>query len=149
LVVNVGDVVTATVREVAKNKWKMTVDDTTTGQSGTRTVKYRSKGLSAEAIHERPCIKGNCTVESDLATLADTSNVTFGPGTYSESVPGALPVTVPLLSSTPNGPTLNELMMVNTENNVTTVIATPSLPSAAKDAFAVAYGEDAPAAPSI
>ena len=34
----------------------MTVDDTTTGQSQSRTVKYRSKGLSAEAIHERPCL---------------------------------------------------------------------------------------------
>jgi Peptidase A4 family len=142
--VNAGDVVTATVREVSKNKWKMTVDDTTTGQSATRTVKYRSKGLSAEAIHERPCIKGNCQSESDLATLADTANVTFGPGSYSESAPGATPVTEPLLG-TVAGATLNEILMVDNNN---TTIATPSDPSVAQDAFAVAYGDTPPPAPT-
>ncbi len=142
--VNAGDVVTATVREVARNKWKMTVDDTTTGQSATRTVKYRSKGLSAEAIHERPCIKGNCQSESDLATLADTTNVPFGPGSYSQSGPGATPVTEPLLG-TAAGATLNEILMVGNDD---ATIATPSDPSTAQDAFAVAYGDTPPTPPS-
>ena len=112
--------------------------------NGTRTVKYRSRGLSAEAIHERPCIKGNCQVETDLANLADTTNVTFGPGSYSESAPGASPVTEPLLG-TAAGATLNELLMVDNNNKT---IATPSDPSAAQDAFAVGYGDSAPVAPT-
>ena len=145
LTVQAGDVVTATVRQTAKNKWKMTVDDTTTGVSDTRTVTYHSRGLSAEAIHERPCIAGNCQSESDLATLADTSNVTFGPGSYSASAPGATSVTEPLLRQA-TGASLSEIVMVGNNEKA---IATPSAPSAAGDAFAEAYGDTAPPAPTI
>ena len=89
----------------------MTVDDTTTGQTQSRTVKYRSKGLSAEAIHERPCL-GDCgSTSPDLATLAKTANVDFGPGTYSESAPGAVVSPKPLLQSV-TGATLTEIDMV-------------------------------------
>jgi hypothetical protein len=145
LTVSAGDTVTSTVWESDKNEWTMTVDDVTTGKSQSRTVPYTSKGLSAEAIHERPCIRGQCDFPRDLAALAHTTNVTFGPGSLSEAAPGATPVPEPLLGSV-NGATLTEIVMTN--NRGTQNIATPSAPDADNEAFAVAYGAVAPAAPT-
>jgi hypothetical protein len=145
LAIKAGDAVTATVWESAQNTWTMTVDDTTTGQSQSRTVKYRSKGLSAEAIHERPCLGACGSTSPDLATLAKTANVDFGPGTFSEAAPGAALSPTPLLKSV-NGAVLTEIEMVKMVGNNEQVIASPSAPDTDDDAFAVAYGPTAPPA---
>ena len=145
LTLNPGDEVTASVQQKAKNTWIMTVDDVTTGQVGTKTVKYHSKGLSAEAIHERPCLRGPCAY-SDLATLAQTSDVTFDPGSFSESAPGTDPVDVPLLDSIESGLTLTEVEMTDDDNPPDT-IAIASAPSATDDGFTVADGSSPPPPP--
>jgi hypothetical protein len=145
LTLNAGDVVTATVQETTKNKWVMTVDDVTTGQSQGRSVTYHSKGMSAEAIHERPCLQAPCNA-IDLATLAQTSNVTFDPGTFSVT-PGGGADDLPLLESGVTGLTLNEVEM--TDNTGETVIAIPSGPDATSDGFAVADGSTPPPPPTI
>ncbi len=147
LVLSVGDTVTATVQETAKNTWVMTVDDVTTGQSGERTVKYHSKGLSAEAIHERPCILSPCNTVTDLAALAQTSNVIFDPGSFSETTPGSPPVEEPLLTTTVPGATLTAVQML--ANDGTTPIATPSGPDADNDGFTVADGAAQPPPPTV
>ncbi|MGH9016750.1 MAG: G1 family glutamic endopeptidase [Acidimicrobiales bacterium] len=147
LTISAGDTVTATVQETATNTWLMEVTDVTTGLSAESTVSYVSSGLSAEAILERPCIKSPCAVR-DLAHLAQTSNITFGPGSYSnEIVPaGQTPTEEPLLG-TVAGRTLADIVM--TDNSGTSTIATPSPPSTALDAFAVADGDVAPPPPTI
>jgi Peptidase A4 family len=145
LTVTAGDTVTATVLEIARNKWKMTIDDITTGVSDSRTVRYHSEGLSAEAIHERPCVRGNCESERDLAILADTSDVIFGPGSFSESRPGVTPVPEPLLGPA-NDAGLSEFLMVS---SVGETLAVPSGPSADNDAFAVSYGNIPSPPPTI
>ncbi len=147
LVLSAGDIVTVTVQETAKNIWTMTVDDTTTGQSGVRTVSYHAKGMSAEAIHERPCIKAPCSAVGDLADLAQTSDVTFDPGSFSEAPPGAAPVDYPLLTTGVSGLTMFDVVM--TANNFVTPIATPSDPNNAADGFTVADGDVAPAPPTV
>jgi len=151
LTVAAGDVVTVNVQETAKNMWTMTVDDTTTGLSGARTVAYRSKGMSVEAIHERPCIKAPCSDAGDLAELAKTSDVTFDPGSFSEAPPGAAPQNEPLLTTTvpaagPPETTLWDVVMTNDDGN--TVIATPSDPNTAADGFTVADGASPPLPPA-
>jgi hypothetical protein len=143
LKVAAGNTVIATVEEIAANRWTMTVDDITTGKSGSRTVGYRSKGLSAEAIHERPCIANPCSSLSSLAQLAQTDDVTFDPGYVSESPPGATPVNQPLLSPL-SGATLANIAMVSNEG---AVIATPSVPNAAEDGFTMADGAEPPLPP--
>jgi hypothetical protein len=147
LTLNVGDSVTSSVTEIARNRWIMTVDDTTTDQSQSRTVTYRSKGLSVEAIHERPCVAGNCQSENDLATLAQTTDVDFGPGSFSETSPQTTPVTLPLLKPVA-GASMTEIVMVENAGNTNTVLATPSAPDGDQDAFAVADGPDAPQPPT-
>jgi len=147
LTISAGDVVTVTVQETAKNMWTMTVDDTTTGLSGVRTVPYRSKGLSVEAIHERPCIKAPCNAAGDLADLAQTSDVTFDPGSFSEAPPGAAPENEALLTTDLPDTTLWDVVM--TANDGNTVIATPSDPNAAADGFTVADGASPPSAPTV
>jgi hypothetical protein len=142
MTVAAGDTVTITVQEVAKNSWLMQIQDGS--EVDGRTVTYRSRGLSAEAIHERPCVASPC--RTHLASLTQTTNVTFGPGSVSETAPGSPPVTEPLLG-TVNRATLHALSMV--ANDGVTVIATPSAPDTAEDAFTVADGAVAPAPPSV
>jgi hypothetical protein len=144
LTISAGDTVTATVKETGTDTWLMEVSDITTGQSQSVTVDYDSSGESAEAIHERPCIKSPCHAV-DLAHLAQTANVTFGPGFYSTSPPGQSPVLQPLLDAWPNL-TLNDIIMTN--NKQTKPIATPSSPSVSGDGFAVADGTAPPPAPT-
>jgi hypothetical protein len=72
--------------------------------------------------------------------------VTFGPGSLSETRAGRPPVTEPLLAPA-NGATLHFIPMVADDG--TTVIATPSSPSTAQDAFTVADGNATPPTPSI
>jgi len=147
LSVSAGDTVTATVQETAKNMWVMSVDDVTTGLSGSRTVRYHSKGLSAEAIHERPCIVAPCNTVADLADLAQTSDVTFDPGSFSEAPPGSPPANQPLLTTSVPGTTLTAVQMLG--NDLTTPIATPSGPNIADDGFTVADGAAQPPPPAV
>jgi hypothetical protein len=152
LTVHAGDTVTASVQETATNRWQMTVQDVTTAQSGSRLVQYHSSGLSAEAIHERPCIAEPCSQVSNLAALAQTSDVTFEPGSFSESPAGSAPSYEHLLCSAadPLCPvdhaTLYSVAM--DANDGTTVIATPSAPNSAEDGFTMADGDVAPPSPT-
>jgi len=152
LVVHAGDMVTATVQETAKKRWLMTVKDVTTSQVGSRSVFYRSSGLSAEAIHERPCIAEPCSSISNLADLAQTTDVTFEPGSFSEAPAGSVPTYEPLLCSASDplcaadDATLYSVAMDG--NDGTTVIATPSAPNSAEDGFTMADGDVAPPPPT-
>lgn len=143
LTIAAGDTVTVTVQETATNTWLMQVRDGS--QVASRTVRYRSRGLSVEAIHERPCVQAPCNDADHLADLAQTSDVTFGPGTFSESAPGLVPVSEPLLGTAGNA-TLHYLPMVADDGS--TVIATPSAPDSAQDSFTVADGSATPPAPT-
>jgi len=138
LSIHPGDQIKTTVVETSTNVWAMTVDDLTSGHSGGRTVTYKSRGESAEAIHERP------EVNSGLATLATTSNVTFDPDNFSTSAPGS-PVWKPLLKAI-SGAKLAEIFMTNNEG--TAIIASPSAPSANDKGFTVADGSKAPPPPT-
>ena len=146
-----GDTVTATVEETSKNRWLMEVVDDTTGASASRVVAYRSRGLSAEAIHERPCVKRPCDTTADYAVLAQTSDVSFDPGYLSVAAPGTHPVLQPLLGSV-QGLRYNDEVQLNDvvmEDDVGIApIATPSIPNAADDGFAVADGPQAPSPPA-
>jgi hypothetical protein len=152
LVISAGDTVTATVQEVATDSWSMTVDDISTGQSAGRTVSYQSSGLSAEVIHERPCLRAGCGPKA-LAHLAQTSNVTFVPGTYSVTPPGQPPVERPLLENSTDSALGDENLSVfditMIGNDGSSHIATPSSPDGNGDGFTVADGAQAPPAPTV
>ncbi len=138
LVIRPGDKMEGLVKETTAGTWKIRVIDLTTGKSGGRTVKYRSSGKSAEAIHERPELGGR------LATLAKTSNVTFDPGSFSTAPPGT-PVWKPLLRAA-SGAMVNEIFMVN--NAGTAIIASPSAADTDSDGFTVADGSTSPSPPN-
>jgi hypothetical protein len=150
LVISAGDTVTATVEETARNQWLMAVDDLTTGVTQSRVVTYRSKGLSAEAIHERPCLRAPCSDPSHYAVLAQTSNVTFDPGYVSVAPPGSPPVDQALLGTLSGLPAnddveLNEVVM---QENEFADLATPSVANPTEDGFTVADGSVPPPAPT-
>jgi hypothetical protein len=144
LTISPGDTVTAIVQETTPDHWLMKVTDDTTGSSDSSSVIYTSSGESVEAIHERPCIKSPCTKAKDLAHLAQTTNVTFAPGTYSVAPAGTTPVPQPLLLQVAG----QSLDTVNMINNQGAQIATSSNPSTASDGFVVADGSSKPAPPS-
>ncbi|HXW34160.1 MAG TPA: G1 family glutamic endopeptidase [Acidimicrobiales bacterium] len=141
LVISPGDEITTLVEETSANTWLMQVSDVTTGQTQSRSVAYDSSGASVEAIHERPCL-APCTGPADFAVLSTTTNVTFDPGEYSSSPPGA-PVFNPLLSGA-GGATLYDLIMAKGK----TVFATPSASDSDHDGFTVADGKHAPPPPA-
>jgi Peptidase A4 family len=144
LAIHPGDTITTSVEEISKNTWEMKVDDETTHQSQERTVPYSgSNHASAEAIHERPCIADGCESVEDLATLTDTTNVTFDPGKYSTK---ARKKPTKALLEPSRKQTLHQVFMVN--NKGTAVIASPSLPDSELEGFAVAYGSTSPPPPS-
>jgi hypothetical protein len=124
----------------------MTVDDLTTAQVASRPVTYDSSGLSAEAIHERPCIESPCTKAKDLAKLAQTSNVVFDPGSYSVTPPSESPVEEPFLAPQ-SDPAMTRYVIDMLNNDGRRVIATPSGPDGADDGFTVADGAMAPPPP--
>jgi hypothetical protein len=144
MTISAGDTVTVTVQETALNRWLMEVQDG--AQISSRAVRYRARGLSVEAIHERPCVAAPCSDADHLASLAQTSNVIFGPGSFSETAPGLTPVPQPLLGAV-RGFTLHNLTMVSDDGS--TVVATSSPPDTGRDAFAVADGSATPPAPTI
>jgi Peptidase A4 family len=144
-----GDTVTSTVQEIASNKWRMTVDDVTRHRSRSRTTRYRSTGLSAEVIHERPCIlvvNDGCRDTNNLTQLAQTTNITFEPGYFSEAPPGSPPVNQPLLGSVPQAGLIG-LTMTDADADLTP-IAVASAPNVTNDGFTVADGNVAPSAPN-
>jgi hypothetical protein len=146
-----GDSITTVVEETSPGTWLMQVTDHTTGVTQGRTVNYNSSGSSAEAIHEATSI---CSPRCVIATLATTTNVTFDPGSYTSALqPNPQPLLVPVVEKekvTHKGIKIKtgnvyELLMVGSAN---AVIATPSVPNAAGNGFAVADGSVAPAPPS-
>jgi len=148
LKVKPGNSISLTVQETATNKWVATVDDVTTGYSRSRTMRYKSTGISAEAIEERPCLGSDTACAGDpddYAQLAETSNVTFEPGYFSEAAPGAPPVNEPLLSTVPQAALLGITMVPSAGGSP---IATVSAPNTASDGFVVADGSAPPPPPA-
>jgi hypothetical protein len=141
--VNPGDQITVKIVEIARNKWKITVADDSTGIQAVRKVRYRSSGASAEAIMERPCIERPCNLVTDLANLAQTTPETFDPVLTATSVPSNSPDFQPMLLSPP-GATLEDIVMVDDSGDA---IAYPSDANAAGNGFSVADGSTAPSPP--
>lgn len=142
LPVSPGDTVTVTVQHRHGSWWRMEIQDGTETMS--RTVRDgRDGGESAEAVEERPCIKRPCDQPTDFAKLAQTSNVTFVPGSFSTTPWPAPPVETPLLEPGPGGPDL--VVMSDADGYA---VATPSSPDAADDGFTVADGTSAPSPPN-
>ncbi|MGD0066389.1 MAG: G1 family glutamic endopeptidase [Streptosporangiaceae bacterium] len=145
LAIHPGDHMEAVVKETKADVWKMTVYDLTTGDSGSKTVTYNSSDggpaaqTSVEAVHERPEVNGS------LAALTTTTNVTFDPGSWSNSAPGSTTTYYHLMHPA-SGATVYRMYMVN--NADTAVIATPSYVDSDNDGFTVADGATAPPPPS-
>lgn len=135
LTINPGDKIQAIVRETALNTWSMTVADLTLGTQAGRTVKYTSRGASAEMILERP------EIGSSLATLAKTTKVVFKPGGVTTTAPGPTAVYTPFLAPVA-GQTVYPIEMTN--NTGSKVIAIPSVPDAKNNGFTVRDGSVAP-----
>lgn len=144
MTINPGDTITVTIVESAKNAWKITVADVSTGASASRKVRYKSSGASAEAILERPCIQSPCNTVSDLAALAPTGAVTFDLLMTATSRPSSSPAYAPFMVS-PGSATLQDIVML--ANNGSTVIATPSDADGDGDGFVAADGSSVPSAP--
>ena len=142
LVIHPGDTVTASVREIATNKWTLTVADVTTSRTARRIVTYRAPGKSVEAIHERPCLALPCS--TNLASLAKTSNEVFDLGQFTSSAPGSTAIYSPLLTPV-SGAQLDGITMVAASG---APIATPSGADTDQDGFALTDGGVAPAPPS-
>jgi hypothetical protein len=121
----------------------MTVADKTTKLKAVRTASYSgSSHASVETVHERPCIKAPCNSVSDLAELAQGTNVTSDPGKYASAA--KLAPTTPLLTPA-TGAKLFQMFMLN--NTETAMIAAPSKPDIDSDGFTVADGSAEPPAP--
>jgi hypothetical protein len=82
-----------------------------------------------------------------LTELAQTSNVIFDPGYFSETAPGATPVDAPLLGPAPQA-ILIGLNMTDADADMAR-IAVVSAPNTANDGFTVADGTTAPPPPSF
>jgi hypothetical protein len=139
LTIHPKDLMQGIVQEIAANRWSMQVRDITTGKSFTTTVDYITPDFSAEAIHERPTLKGS------LPPLAHDTRVTFAPGSYSSSDPGTTPVYHSLMAPFP-GATVYQVFMTN--NSGTAVIESPSVPDSDSDGFTVQNGRTSPPPPS-
>ena len=124
--VSPGNVMTASISQVAGRKWTITLTDTSTGVSHSSSRNYRGPGASAEWIEERPQI-GHA-----LATLAPYGSVTFTGLTADGGAPHLVAA--------------DAISMV--ANSGAPVISTPSALSATGRSFTVAYGAAAPAAPA-
>jgi len=127
--VNPGDHVSASIaRTTGKNagkKWTIVLTDTTSSTSFSFTRSYRGPGSSAEWIQERP------QLGRTLSSLASYGSVTFSGITANGTDPRlTAAAAISMVSSTG-----------------TQVISAPSAPSALGDAFSVAFGALAPAAP--
>jgi hypothetical protein len=146
LTISAGNRVTATVEETSANEWSMEVIDDTTGLSAGVSVAYDSSGLSAEAISERPCLRGPCA-PADLAHLAQTPDITFDPGFVSDTPVGETPVEQPLLSPVSASVTVADIAMTNDSGSK--IIAMPSAPDPSDEGFNVTDGPNTPPAPTV
>jgi hypothetical protein len=115
----------ATITKGSGSSWTITIKDVTNGGSFTTTQNYTGPGTSVEWIEEAPTVGGR------VATLAHYSSPdTFDPGTANGVSPG--------LTAADSG------VMVQKRSQV----STPSAPDSDADGFNMAYGSNAPAAPS-
>jgi hypothetical protein len=126
MIVRPGDRMVASIDRGAGRKWTISLTDSTSGAAFSLTRGYRGPGASAEWIEERP------QVGRTLSTLADYGSTTFTGLTVDGASPGLVPS--------------EAVAMVG--DTGTPVISTPSAPSPRGDAFTVAYGPVAPAAPA-
>jgi Peptidase A4 family len=122
MTVHPGDHMSASITK--GTTWKITITDTTTGQSFTTNQVYAGPGASAEWIEEAPEVNGS------IAKLAHYGQVKFDPGT----VNGANPK----LTASESG------IMVQSGKHV----STPSNPDSDTDGFNVKYGATQPSPPS-
>jgi hypothetical protein len=144
LAVEPGDSVTVTVTHAKTNRWLLRVQDgTQIGQRSVRVNHKKALGGSVEVIEERPCIKAPCDAPNEFAHLAQTSDVTFAPGSFSTTPWPRTPVDSPLLISGDDGP--NRYVMTD---DAGTTLAVPSAADAADDGFTVAEGTTTPDPPS-
>jgi len=119
-----GDVMNASIVD-SHGSWTITLTDTTTGQTGTKTLtSYNNPGLSAEWIMEAPGIGGR------QSTLANFGSDVFDPGTANGGNPR--------LADTDAGELIQK----------STVVSIPSTPDRDTDGFAIAYGSSQPSPPS-
>jgi hypothetical protein len=137
LAIHPGDLMTAEVREVATDKWKMTVVDGTTGKTFARAVSYTTPEQDVEAVHERPMISGS------LSALAKTDNVEFLGVWASTFAPGRPPGWEYISGHFP-GATRDRVFMVNHGGGA--IIAAPS--AITDNCFVVADGGKSPPPPT-
>jgi hypothetical protein len=127
-----GDTMSASISETntSTSTWSITLSDTTSGWSFTKSLTYKGPGASAEWIVEAPslCSPRQCVV----ATLAGYGSEVFDPGTADNGNPGFV--------ASEGGE------MVNSSD--TKVISMPSSPDSDTDGFTVAYGSAIPSPPS-
>src|SRR3954447_6995540 len=116
LAVKAGDVVAATIGETAPEAWRISLKNVTTGQCWSTTVPYPSTYATAEWIEETPLTFG--TSGAGLSSLPNLGTVHF----TGSAVNGANAALNPA----------EEMQLVDSNGNP---IATPSAPSASKDAF--------------
>jgi hypothetical protein len=118
--VSVGDSIYASLTRVTSNRWAIYLVDLRTGQKIARTVEYNGPRQSADFIHS----------STGSEELARTGPVSF----YNTRVNG----NAGLASANTQG---TEIIAGND------VLARPSYPNGADNAFTVTYGPDRPAAP--
>jgi hypothetical protein len=122
LAVSPGDVITASLTCEGKCKgnahWTFSFMNVTTGDSFSKTVKYKSPNLSAEWIEEAP-ISGN----NNVVPLADFDTAVFSNGTVN--------------SDTANLSNADGVVMMNPNGQTSNV----SAPNASLDGFRVCFGE--------
>jgi hypothetical protein len=123
MTVHPGDVMSATISDVAGPSWMISLTNTSTGQRFSTTAGYAGQLSSAEWIHEAVSVNGR------VANLPDDTNVPFDKG----AVNG---VAVALNGSDAG---------VMTKGRH--VISAPSVPDGDADGFAVAFGASAPPPP--
>ena len=124
MTVNPGDHMTASITNDGNGQWTITITDVTQNETFTTTQAYSGPATSAEWIQEAPTIGGH------VATLANYGQTTFSDGTVNGMKPG--------LVMSDGG------VMIQHRRQV----STPSAPDSNKDAFNIAYGAAAPAAPT-
>jgi hypothetical protein len=138
-----GDSVTVTVQHRKPSWWLFRIQDGTKIAQRVITVKQGlTQGESVEAIEERPCVRRPCQAPNDFAHLAQTTNVTFDPGSFSTTPWPETPVQQPLLSSGDTGP--NRFVMTDGNGNT---LAVPSPVNVSANGFTVADGTSAPPPP--
>jgi len=123
--VSPGDHMSATIARVSGQSFKITITDTSNGQSFNITQTYNGPLTSVEWIQEAPTVGGR------VATLATYSSpTTFDPGTANGGNPG--------LSAADSGVMIQKGVQVST----------PSGPDSDTDGFNISYGSTAPSAPA-